>query len=289
MNVGAGDSASTSPSSPRTRTHRMGRGRRSVPSGTPPVVAVLAIVALVFLAVPFVGLGARAPWGQLPQLVRSPQVVGALRLSLVTSLLAATISTILGVPLAWVLSRTVFPGKSLVRAAATLPMVLPPVVGGAALLFALGRRGLIGSQIHDRTGFALPFSMWGVVIAGSFVALPFVVITVEGALSSVDTRYEQAASTLGAGPMQVFRRIVVPSIAPSLRAGIILAWARALGEYGATVTFAGNIEGRTQTLPLAVSVALEQDRDAAMAMSVILVAISFTVLVVMRRHWWPAR
>jgi len=167
-----------------------------------------------------------------------------------------------------------------------LPMVLPPVVGGAALLFALGRRGVIGEPINDATGFLLPFSVWGVVVANVFVAMPFLVVTVEGALRNLDGRHEAAAATLGASRLTVFRRITLPMISPSLRAGLVLAWARALGEFGATVTFAGNLQGRTQTLPLAVFVALEQDRDTAVAISLVLVAVSLAVLLLLRDRWW---
>ena len=154
------------------------------------------------------------------------------------------------------------------------------------MLFALGRRGLVGEPLNEATGLLLPFSIWGVVLANVFVAMPFLVVTVEGALRNVDTDFEQAALTLGASPLQVFRRVTLPFIAPSLRAGIVLAWARALGEFGATVTFAGNLQGRTQTLPLAVFVALESDRDAAVAISLVLVVISLAVLLIMRNRWW---
>lgn len=244
-----------------------------------------AIGAAVFV-LPLAGLASRTPWRDLPDLVTSDVVADALRLSMVTSLAATVVSILLGVPLAWVLARIEFPGRSVVRAVVTLPMVLPPVVGGAALLFALGRRGLVGEPLHEATGFLLPFSTWGVVVANTFVAMPFLVITVEGALRGVDRRYEHAAATLGASPLTVFRRVTLPTIAPSLRAGAVLAWARALGEFGATVTFAGNLQGRTQTLPLAVFVALESDRDTAVAISLVLVAVSLSVLVVMRDRWW---
>jgi molybdate transport system permease protein len=235
---------------------------------------------------PLVGLITRTPWSRLGELVASDVVVDALKLSLLTSVLAAFISLLLGVPLAWVLARINFPGRHIVRAIVTLPMVLPPVVGGAALLFALGRRGVIGEPINDATGFLLPFSVWGVVVANVFVAMPFLVVTVEGALRNLDGRHEAAAATLGASRLTVFRRITLPMISPSLRAGLVLAWARALGEFGATVTFAGNLQGRTQTLPLAVFVALEQDRDTAVAISLVLVAVSLAVLLLLRDRWW---
>ncbi|MCB1027884.1 MAG: ABC transporter permease, partial [Microthrixaceae bacterium] len=195
-------------------------------------LAVLGALGATVFVVPLIGLVGRTPWRRLPELVTSDVVLDALRLSLVTSSLAALISLVLGVPLAWVLARVEFPGRPLVRAIVTLPMVLPPVVGGAALLFAFGRRGLVGGPLESATGFLMPFSMWGVVAANVFVAMPFLVVTVEGALAGMDTRYEHAAAGLGASRLTVFRRVTVPMIAPSLRAGVVLAWARALGEFG---------------------------------------------------------
>jgi molybdate transport system permease protein len=251
------------------------------------VVALGAAGAALF-AVPLAGLASRVPWSRLPELMTSPVVVDALRLSLLTSVAATVASVVLGVPLAWLLARVDFPGRHLVRAIVTLPMVLPPVVGGAALLFALGRRGLVGEPLAEATGLLLPFSTWAVIVANTFIAMPFLVITVEGALRTADDRYEAAARTMGASPLTVFTRVTLPMIAPSLRAGAVLAWARALGEFGATVTFAGNLQGRTQTLPLAVFVALEQDRDTAVAISLVLVAVSLVVLLARRDQWWRA-
>ncbi len=259
---------------------------RRVRQRPPRLLVVLGALGAGVFVVPLAGLASRTPWRNLPDLITSDVVADALRLSLITSVMATAISLILGVPLAWLLARVEFPSRHLVRAVVTLPMVLPPVVGGAALLFALGRRGLVGGPLNDATGFVLPFSIWGVVIANTFVAMPFLVITVEGALSSIDEGYEHAAATLGASRLAVFRRVTLPMIAPSLRAGAVLAWARALGEFGATITFAGNLQGRTQTLPLAVFVALESDRDTAVAISLVLVAISLVVLVAMRDRWW---
>ncbi len=258
-----------------------GRGERP-----PWPLVVLAGMGAAFFLLPLAGLLARTPWTDLVDLVGSEVVADALWLSLSTSVAATLISIVVGVPLAWVLARVTFPGRDVLRAVVTLPMVLPPVVGGAALLFALGRRGLIGEPLNDATGVLLPFSTWGVVVANVFVAMPFLVITVEGALRGIDPRHEQAAATLGASPLTVFRRVTLPMISPSLRAGAVLAWARALGEFGATVTFAGNLQGRTQTLPLAVFVSLESDRDAAIAISLVLVAISLVVLVLLRDRWW---
>jgi molybdate transport system permease protein len=267
------------------------RRRRSERNRIRPPVAVLALalVGLAFFAIPLIGLLVRTPWSNLPQLLGSDLVTEALRLSLIASLGAAAISLILGVPLAWLLARVEFPGRSLVRGLVLLPLVIPPVVGGAALLFSLGRRGIVGEPLHQATGLVLPFSTWGVVIATTFVAMPFLVITVEGALRNLDPRFEGAAATLGAGRGATLRRVTLPMIAPSLVAGLVLTWARALGEFGATITFAGSLQGRTQTLPLAVFVALENDRDTAIALSLVMVAISLTVLVALRDRWWKLR
>lgn len=255
----------------------------------PPLLIVLGIVGASVFVLPLIGLLGVTPWSELGTLLTDEVVLDALRLSVITSMAAAACATVLGVPLAWTLSRVRFRGRSIVRAIVTLPMVLPPVVGGAALLFALGRRGVVGEPIADATGFVLPFSTWGVILANTFVAMPFLVITVEGALSSLDRRQEDAAASLGASPLTVFRRVTLPMIAPSLRAGIVLAWARALGEFGATVTFAGNLQGRTQTLPLAVFVSLDADRDAAIAISLLMVVVAVVVLVALRGRWWEGR
>lgn len=250
-------------------------------------VVVLASVGVLFLVLPLVGLLQRTPWGELGGLLGSEVVREALRLSLVTATLATGVAVVLGVPLAWVLARADFPGRGLLRAVATLPMVLPPVVGGTALLLVFGRRGLVGEPLDD-LGVTLPFSTAGVVVAQTFVAMPFLVVTVEAALRSADPRAEEAAATLGADRWTVFRRVTLPGIGPSLVAGAVLTWARALGEFGATISFAGNLQGRTQTMPLAVFVALERDRDAAIALSLVLVAVALAVLLALRARWWPA-
>jgi molybdate transport system permease protein len=238
-----------------------------------------------FLVLPLVGLLQRSPWTGLGDLVTSSVVTDALRLSLLSATAATAVSVLLGVPLAWVLARVPFPGRSIVRALVLLPMVLPPVVGGAALLFALGRRGLVGEPLHDATGLLLPYSTWGVVAANTFVAMPFLVVTVEAGLRAADLRYEDAAATLGASRWMILRRVTLPNALPAVLAGGALCWARALGEFGATVTFAGNLQGRTQTLPLAVYLALESDREAAIALSLVLIAVSLAVLVPLRDRW----
>ncbi len=258
----------------RRRTHR-----------TPWIIIPLAIVAMLFLMIPLFGLLADTPWTRLPDLLTREVTVTALRLSLITSLAATGIAVVFGVPLAWLLARIDFPGRPVVRALVLLPLVLPPVVGGTALLTALGRRGIIGQPLEELTGFSLPFTTAGVVIAEAFVAMPFLVLTVEGALRGMDRRFEDAAMTLGASRMRVLTRVTLPLIAPGLIAGALLAWARALGEFGATITFAGNFPGRTQTMPLAIYTLLDTDRDAAIALSVVLLATCIFILLILRDQW----
>ncbi len=238
---------------------------------------------------PLIGLVVRAPWGHaLPELV-APESVNALRLSLICSLSATAIALVLGVPLAWTYARLDFPGLGLVRALTTLPMVLPPVVGGVALLLAFGRQGLLGAPLFDAFGVRLPFSTAGVIMAETFVAMPFLVLTVEVGLRSLDRRLEDAARALGAGPWTVFWRVTLPMAAPSVVAGAVLCWSRALGEFGATITFAGNFPGVTQTMPLAVYLLLETRPEAAVKVSLVLVAVSVAVLVALRDRYLAAR
>lgn len=245
----------------------------------------LALIGFAYVVVPLLALAQRAPWSDLGEVVTEPVVTDALRISIVSAFAATALSLLVGVPLAWVLARMAFRGRSFVRALVILPMVLPPVVGGAALLFAFGRRGLLGEPVYEGTGFLLPFSIWGVIAANTFVAMPFLVVTVEAGLRSADRRYEDAAATLGASRWTIFREVTVPNALPGVVAGTVLCWARALGEFGATITFAGNLQGRTQTMPLAVFVALGSDRDAAVALSLVLVAVSLAVLVPLRDRW----
>jgi molybdate transport system permease protein len=249
-------------------------------------MVVLAVLAIALFALPLLSLLVRVPWGDLPGLLTSDFALEALRVSMVASLAATLISLTLGVPLAILLARVDFPGRALARGLITLPLVLPPVVGGALLLFAWGRRGAIGEPLYEVTGLVLPFSIWGVIVATTFVAMPFMVITVEGGLRAMDDRYEGAAATLGAGRWAVLRRVTLPMIAPSLVAGTVLTWARAFGEFGATVTFAGSLQGRTQSLPLAVFVALDSNRDMALAISLLMVLVSLVVIVSLRARWW---
>lgn len=255
----------------------------------PLFILIPAAVGLALFAVPVLGLLVGAPWGALPDLLTAQVVTDTLRLSLLSSVAASVLSLLLGVPLAWTLARFHFPGRSVVRGLILLPLVLPPVVGGAALLFALGRRGVVGASLERATGLTLPFTTWGVIVAVTFVAMPLMVVTVEGALRNLDPRFERAAETLGAGRWTVLWRVTLPMIGPSLVAGIALTWARALGEFGATLTFAGNLPGRTQTLPLAVFVALESDRDTAIALSLVMVVVSLAVLIALRDRWWSRR
>ncbi len=269
----------------RSVGQRMRNRHRHGMHGAPWAIVFVAVIALAFLLIPLAGLLAATPWSRLFDLLASDVTLQALRLSLITSVAATVIAAVLGVPLAWMLARIEFPGRAVVRALVLLPLVLPPVVGGTALLTALGRRGIIGAPLESLTGITLPFSTWGVIIAATFVAMPFFVLTVEGALRGMDRRFEDAAVTLGASRLMVLRRVTLPLIAPGLIAGALLAWARALGEFGATITFAGNFPGRTQTMPLAIYTLLETDRDAALALSVVLLAICVTVLLILRDQW----
>jgi len=264
--------------------------RREVRTNRPPLLAIIvAGIAITFFAAPLVGLLLRAPWGNLWDELSTPETVDALKLSLVCSLSATALSVGFGVPLAWVLARQEFPGRRLARAIVMLPMVLPPVVGGVALFLAFGRRGFIGQELDRWFGFTLPYTTLGVIVAETFVAMPFFVVTVEAALRSVDRRYEEAAATLGSGRITTFRRVTLPLIGPSLVAGAALSWARALGEFGATITFAGNLPGKTQTMPLAIFLEFENgNTDGAIALSLVLVLVSVTVLVGLRDRWLRA-
>jgi molybdate transport system permease protein len=257
-------------------------GRRQVAGNRPPIPAiVLGLVGLaVFFALPLAGLLWRAPWSDVVSVLSDHAARDALRVSLICSLSATGLSVLFGIPIAWLLARGRFAGLNVVRALAMLPLVLPPVVGGVALFYAFGRRGLIGQWLDRGLGIQLPYTIWAAIIAETFVAMPFFIITVEGALRSLDTRYEDAAATYGAGPWTILRRVTLPMIAPSIAAGMALTWARALGEFGATITFAGNLQGKTQTLPLAIFLAFENNEPAGIVLSILLLTISIVVLVV---------
>ena len=257
--------------------------RRSRPPVALTVVGALALGLLI--VVPLVALVVRAPWSEAVDLLSEPVNRRALQLSVVVSLWALVLSVAVGFPIAWLLARVEVPGRRLLRALVTLPMVLPPVVGGVALLVAFGRRGLVGQLLDRWFGVQLAYTTTAAVLAATFVSLPFFVVTVEAALRGVDRRYEDAARTLGASPATVLRRVTIPSIRGALGAGGALAWARALGEFGATITFAGSFEGRTQTMPLAINAALEQDVRAAILLSLVLLAVSVAVLATLRDRW----
>jgi len=250
------------------------------------VPAVLGAGALALVVLPLAGLLQRAPWSSIGGDLGDHDGLLALRLSLECSLGALAVSILLGLPLAWILARHRFPGRALTRALVTLPMVLPPVVGGIALLYAFGRRGFAGRWLNSLTGWRLPFTAGGAIMAEAFVAMPFLVITAEAAFRSFDRRAEEAAATLGASPIYRFRRVTLPAVAPALVAGAALTWARALGEFGATITFAGNFPGTTQTMPLAIYGDIESGNDGvAIALSLILLAVSLVVLVALRDRW----
>jgi len=268
---------------------RTARTNAGVPERAPLVPVTVAAIGALLFALPLAGLAWRAPWSSAWRELNTSAARDALRLSLITSLSATVVALLLGVPLAWVQARIHYPGKRLVRALTTLPMVLPPVVGGVALLLALGRRGIVGAQL-DRVGVHLPFSTAGAVVAEAFVAMPFLVLTLEAAFRSSDRRLEEAARTLGARRFKVFRTVTLPLVLPSLAAGTVLCWARALGEFGATITFAGNLQGSTQTLPLFVYIKLEgSNPDAAIVLSLVLLAVSLVVLVGLRDRWLALR
>lgn len=255
--------------------------RQSVPI----VVIALATIGVAFFVIPLLGLVLRAPWRDAARTLSEPETLEALKLSLVASLSATGIALVLGVPMAWIYARVEFPGRALLRALTTLPMVLPPVVGGIALLLAFGRRGLLGSWLDSTFGIRLPFTTAGVIMAETFVAMPFLILTVEAGLRSMDRRYEEAARTLGASRWRVFAQVTLPLIGPSLAAGAVLCWARALGEFGATITFAGNFPGITQTMPLAVYLLLETNQEASYILSLVLLVISLGVLIGLRHRW----
>ena len=259
-------------------------GRRIDRSLPGPVLA-LAVLAIAFFALPLLGLISRAPWRDTFTILGSKGVRQALKLSVVCSLAATALSVLMGLPLAWLLARRRFAGSSLVRALCTLSMVLPPVVGGVALLFALGRRGLVGQWLDRWFDVRLPFTSAGVVIAQTFVAMPFFVVTVEAALRQTEMGHDEAARTLGAGTWYSFRRVTLPAIRSAVIAGAVLSWARAFGEFGATITFAGSFPGKTQTLPLSVYLTLDTDPQQALVLALLMVAVSFAVLVALRDRW----
>jgi molybdate transport system permease protein len=254
-----------------------------------PVVAILGGFGLALLVLPLLGLLMRAPWAELPGLLVSTEVLQALGLSLFTATLSTVACLVLGIPLAVLLSHSVdWPvvPRRLLRTAITVPLVLPPVVGGIALLLLLGRRGVVGQWLAD-AGVAIPFTTGAVIIAQTFVAMPFLVFAVEGALRSADRRSELAAASLGASRAQVFRLVTLPLVAPGVAAGAVLCFTRALGEFGATITFAGSFPGVTRTLPIASYLAMNSDPETAIALALLLLVVSLAVLVGLRDRWLP--
>ncbi len=247
----------------------------------PPWIWLPAAVAALLVALPLLALLTRVDWADLPALLTSESSRTALWLSLRTSAAATVLCVVLGVPLALVLARARFPGQGLVRSFVLLPLVLPPVVGGIALLATFGRRGLLGGTL-DVLGLQIAFSTTAVVVAQTFVALPFLVVSLEGSLRTAGRRYETVAATLGARPTTVLRRVSLPLVLPGLVSGAVLAFARALGEFGATITFAGSLQGVTRTLPLEIYLQRETDPDAAVALSLLLVVVAVAVIALVR-------
>lgn len=254
------------------------RGRLSLPSW----VFLLAGVGALFIVLPLAAMLTRVNWADLPALLTSPSSQAALWLSLKTSTIATVLCVVLGVPMALLLARTTFRGQSVLRSLVLLPLVLPPVVAGIALLYTFGRRGLLGGTL-EVLGIQIAFSTAAVVMAQTFVAMPFLVVSLEGALRTFGQRYEAVAATLGANPGTVLRRVTIPMMLPALASGAVLSFARALGEFGATITFAGSLEGRTRTLPLEIYLQRETDPDAAIALSLLLVVVAVLVIGFARR------
>ena len=242
---------------------------------------ITAGIGLVLFVLPVLGLATRAPWDVTPELLATPSVRSAIALSLGVSLAAVLLSLLFGFPLAWILARTQLPGRRLLRTLVTLPLVLPPVVAGIGLLAAFGRHGLLGQAlaVWDIT---LPFTTLAAVLAATFVAAPLLVMTLEAGLLQTEPRLEQVATTLGASRWHAFITVLLPSLRPSLLAGIALCWARALGEFGATITFAGNLVGRTQTAPLAIYQLLQTRPEHAFLLGAILLLISLLLLLTLR-------
>jgi molybdate transport system permease protein len=249
------------------------------------VVRPLAWLAAVFLGLPLLGLLIRAPWSSFYLLLSSRESLDALRLSLVTATVATLFAILLGFPLALLIARSDSQLAGLVRNLVTVPLVLPPVVGGVALFLAFGRRGVIGRYLDEWFGITIPFTPTAVVLAELFVSMPFLIITAVGALRITPFGQLEAAATLGAGPGRILRTVTLPNIRPALISGVVLCWARALGEFGATITFAGSFPGRTKTMPIEIAEALQQDPEAAVALSVVLLAVTVAVLVGLRQRW----
>ena len=257
------------------------RRRVRAGSGLPVWVFVPAAVGGLFIVLPLVAMLLRVRWGQFWSLITSESALAALQLSLKTSAASTALCVLFGVPMALVLARSDFRGLRVARSLVLLPLVLPPVVGGIALLYTFGRQGLLG-QYFDVLGIRIAFSTTAVVLAQTFVALPFLVLSLEGALRTAGQRYEAVAATLGANPTTVLRRVTLPLVLPGLFSGAVLAFARALGEFGATLTFAGSLQGVTRTLPLEIYLQRESDADAAVALSLVLVVVAMVIVLAAR-------
>ncbi|MBI3818211.1 MAG: molybdate ABC transporter permease subunit [Planctomycetes bacterium] len=253
------------------------------PLAPPRIIWIPAAIAALFLAGPIVSLVTRAPWATLANDLGSPEVASALALSLICSLAATALSVLIGFPLAWCFARAEFPARHWIRSFVLLPAVLPPVVGGVALLFIFGRRGLLGLWLEESFGVVIPFTTPAVVFAECYIAMPFFIMSAEAGLRASSGELEEAAATLGAGPWRRFIYITIPSCRQAFFAGAALAFARALGEFGATITFAGSLPGRTQTMPLAILLAMETRPDAAIAMSMILIVIALAIFYLFRK------
>ena len=236
-----------------------------------------ALVGAGFVLLPLVAIVARTPWSRFFELITSEASREALALSLRTSSTSTLLCILFGVPMAVVLARTSFRGQGVVRSLVLLPLVLPPVVGGIALLYTFGRRGLLG-ETFEVLGIQVAFSTTAVVMAQTFVAMPFLVVSLEGALRTSGQKYEVVAASLGAGPTTVLRRVTLPLVLPGLASGAVLAFARSLGEFGATITFAGSLQGVTRTLPLEIYLRRETDAQAAVALSLVLVVVAVVVI-----------
>lgn len=254
--------------------------------GRPPLLLLVpGSVGAALLVVPLVALLLDTPWSDLGAQLEDPAVRDALWLSGLTSALTVALCVLLGTPLAWLLARVEVPGRRLLRGLVAVPLVLPPVVAGVALVAALGRNGLLGGPLHDVTGWTIPYTTTAVVLAHTFVSLPFFVLSVEGALRTAGERFDVVAATLGADRWTTFRRVTLPLALPGVAAGCVLAWARSLGEFGATITFAGNFPGTTQTMPSLIYTTLQADPAAARTLSMLLLVVSIGVLVGLRRRW----
>ena len=265
------------------RAPKRRRPGRRLKQGRAPVALLLpSLVGLALLVLPVIGLLVRTPWSQLTADIAATDTWTALRLSLECATAATGFSIVLGVPLAWLLARTDMPGRGVARSLVAVPLVLPPVVGGMALLLVFGRNGILGIYLDRWFGITLPFTTQGVIMAETFVALPFLVISVETALHALDPSLEEAAATSGAGRWQTFRWVTLPNLLPAIGAGAVLSWARALGEFGATITFAGDFPGTTQTMPLAVYLAFQDDPQSAIVLSLVLLAVSIALLALLR-------